>query len=657
MSRRSRGRPPVHTPVPEATALTRFLRAVHDLPWAQPGVLETYAGLFDWEIERRLRPACLAAGWVERGDVRVAAGRPPARLGLTPTGAALLDRPWSLALQAEALCRVACLDVARRVLVASTREGDARAPGRLAWALTPYSVPVQALRSETPYRGPKAPFDPERGLSALRWDALAAIERSTDRGSRWVSMAVWVDPGDIRLTWFSQQCRALRAWRRRSEFAREPGRFPIVLVVAAHEGRRSDMIRLWRESTRQAEPEITLRWATLSELSSGGERLDWQDSAGARVPLWARVPGVHRSLAAPQTHVGAWCGVASATLSVSPLRLRRGLVARARVDSSLSALRLTALQRELSARERALCVAVGNYPLLTRRDHAHVSGLDESHTRAALRRLVVLGLVQRDDSGRHWLSWDGVAWSAAQAGLPPEAYARLRRWPVERHNGAPRLSVQGLMDQADHTRAVIDVLVGVKRAFGNGALQLASWDQVTPLQGFVGTTAGRRPVRGWARIEGARVIPDAVAALVWRERSGKATIVARFWLELDRGTIRGTRLMRKLKRYYSAGGPGQGWLGRPERILVIVREGGEGRLRLWQRRLRALDAAYHTRLDIRLTRWDLVADDAGGVHLLRAAWRSQRAGPMEAPFAETMAVNRETRMLAVRPTIAARSLT
>ena len=68
MSRRSRGRPPVHAPVTEATALTRFLRAVHDLPWAQQAVIETYAGLFDWEIERQLRPACLAAGWVERGE-------------------------------------------------------------------------------------------------------------------------------------------------------------------------------------------------------------------------------------------------------------------------------------------------------------------------------------------------------------------------------------------------------------------------------------------------------------------------------------------------------------------------------------------------------------------------------------------------------------
>lgn len=640
MSRRSRGRPPVHAPVTEATALTRFLRAVHDLPWAQQAVIETYAGLFDWEIERQLRPACLAAGWVERGDVRVASGRAPARLGLTPTGAALLERPWSLALQAEALCRVASLDVARRVLTLCASAGDAGQQGRLAWALTPYTVPVQALRSETPYMGPKAPFDPERGLSALRWDALAAIERPTDLGPRWVAVAVWVDPGDVQLTGFSQQCRALRAWRRRSELASEPARFPIVLVVAAHEGRRSDMIRLWRESARHAEPEIVLRWVTFADLvagggAAGGEPVVWQDSAGTRLPLWARVRGARSPLAAPRTHVGAWWGDEPAPLTLPPLRLRRGLVARARVEASLPALRLAALQLALSARERAVCVAVGNYPLLTARDHAHVSGLDESHTRAALRRLIDLGLILRDDSGQHWLSWDGVAWSAAQAGLPPEAYARQRRWPVERRHGTPRLSVQGLVDQADHTRAVIDILVGVKRALGHGALQLASWDQVTPLQGFVGPTDGRRRDRGPARIEGARVIPDAVAALVRRERSGKATLVARFWLELDRGTIRGGRLMRKLKRYYSAGGPGQGWRGRPERILVIVREGGEGRLRLWQRRLRALDAAYHTRLDIRLTRWDLVADATGGVHLLRAVWRSQRAGPMEAPFPET----------------------
>lgn len=638
MSRRSRGRPPVHAPVPEATALTRFLRAVHDLPWAQQAVIETYAGLFDWEIERQLRPACLAAGWVERGDVRVASGRASARLGLTPTGAALLERPWSLALQAEALCRVASLDVARRVLTLCARVGDAGHPGRLAWALTPYTVPVQALRSETPYMGPKAPFDPERGLSALRWDALAAIERPTDVGPRWVAVAVWIDPGDIHLSWFSQQCRALRAWRRRSEFT--PERFPIVLVVAAHEGRRSDMIRLWRESARHAEPEIVLRWTTLADLATNGEHSLWQDSAGTRLPLWARVRGVCSPLAAPRTHVGAWWGAEPAPLTLPPLRLRRGLVARARIEASLPALRLTALQLALSARERVVCVAVGNYPLLTARDHARVLGLDEGHTRAALRRLLELGLILRDESGQHWLSWDGVAWSAAQAGLPPDAYARLRRWPVERQCGAPRLSVQGLIDQADHTRAVIDVLVGVKRVLGNGALQLTSWDQVTPLQGFVGPTDSRRRGRGRARIEGARVIPDAVAALIRRERSGHPTLVARFWLELDRGTIRGARLMRKLKRYYSAGGPGHGWRGRPERILVIVREGGEGRLRLWQRRLRALDAAYHTRLDIRLTRWDLVADDADGVHLLRAVWRSQRAGPMEGPFAETQLPSR-----------------
>ncbi|MBL8097221.1 MAG: replication-relaxation family protein [Anaerolineales bacterium] len=617
---------------------------MHDLPWAQQAVLETYAGLFDWEIERQLRPACLTAGWVERGDVRVASGRAPARLGLTPTGAALLERPWSLALQAEALWRVAALDVARRVLAMCARVGDAGHHGRLAWALTPYTVPVQALRSETPYMGPKAPFDPERGLSALRLDALAAIEWPTDRGPRWVAIAVWVDPGDIRLTRFSQQCRALRAWRRRSEFAREPERFPIVLVVAAHKGRRTDMIRLWRESARHAEPEIALLWVTLSDLASGGpasggpacggEHLDWQDSVGTRVPLWARVRGARNPLAAPRTHVGAWWGTELAPLIVPPLRLRRGVVARARVEASNPTLRLTALQLALSARERALCAAVGNYPLLTARDHARVSGLDDSHTRAALRRLQALGLILRDDSGQHWLSWDGVAWSAAQAGLSPEAYARLRRWPVERPNGKPRLSVQGLVDQADHTRAVIDVLVGVKRALGSGELQLATWDHVTPLQGFVGSPEDRRRAGVQARIEGARVIPDAVAALVRRERSGKAMIVTRFWLELDRGTIRGARLMRKLKRYYSAGGPGRGWFGRPERILVIVREGGEGRLRLWQRRVRALDAAYHTRLDIRLTRWDLVANADGGVHLLRAVWRSQRAGPMEAPFPE-----------------------
>jgi hypothetical protein len=120
----------------------------------------------------------------------------------------------------------------------------------------------------------------------------------------------------------------------------------------------------------------------------------------------------------------------------------------------------------------------------------------------------------------------------------------------------------------------------------------------------------------------------------WRgsSESGSTAVDTHFWLEIDRHTVRGEALSKKLARYYEVGGPREGWIGRQARILIVVERDDEGRLQSIRRRLLALNAQYRAQLDVRLTRVDLLDDGQEGLDPTRKVWRTLESSAFVSAF-------------------------
>jgi hypothetical protein len=220
------------------------------------------------------------------------------------------------------------------------------------------------------------------------------------------------------------------------------------------------------------------------------------------------------------------------------------------------------------------------------------------------------------------LSPQGLKLLGTQAGFAAREYAILRRWPIQvppkpdkRH--AIELSTKNFKKHAAHARMALDFMLGLIQVAGRLPLYLVTWD-LEYLYVF-------RNRQGPVLVPGSErshqtVIPDAVGSVSVTLPEGTAQ-VTEFWLEIDRGQLRGTRLRRKLAKYYQARGGYAGTLGWLPRLLIVVRDGDERRAQALARRIRQLDGLYGRRLDVLIARNDQMRRPDQIIDPARQIWR------------------------------------
>jgi len=199
------------------------------------------------------------------------------------------------------------------------------------------------------------------------------------------------------------------------------------------------------------------------------------------------------------------------------------------------------------------------------------------------------------------LTGQGLALVAAQWGYSPAEYAKLRRWPMRLdggHRGKPLYSVDRLMACREHTRLIVEFLVGLRRNGLQARMQLLQWDYVQCLQ--YPTFPAASP-KSRSRFPQNRVIPDAVGTVRAFNEAGTHFVDTDFWLEVDRNNERGQALMNKLIRFYRVGGSQIGRFQYKPRLLLVIDPASEARLQTFCQRLRWLNERYHVSLDARLT--------------------------------------------------------
>lgn len=605
----------LHPYLDDETGLALFLKAVGDHPWATMGLILSYSGLLDWEVEKRYQQLALDRGLVERADVP-ALKRAPRRFGLTPMGAAALGRPWLCAQMGDTLLRAVALDVTRLLLTEWVGETNG-----MVWAMSPFTVPASNI---APQKGRG-----RAGYRTLRMDGLACLRLTP---TEYVNFALMADPGGIKLDWFFHQFRSWYVWRQRSEFKGSVGVFPTLVMVAANESRRMQLTCLWREAAYADMGPLRLRITTYAALAHSAvlER-PWWNERGQQTQLWGGLMAASQPSPRPTS---AWGGgwnprgdnaqvFASLPPSIQPHK--PSLLAWAGQPKQAENLlaTLVRLQLKVSAQGRRLLERVGEYPLITSNELAIVTGLTADTVRPGLNEIESLGLIGHpapDETG-YVLTWLGVAWLAAQAGHAPNAYAALMRWPMRRDEaGRPRYSAEAMLANRKHTRCIMGFLIGLRHYGPRQRLALRVWDHVQCMREFPTSATSRG--RGPRSLQPARVLPDALGQV--RSFGEKATqfVDTDFWLEVDLGTKQGRALTDQLKRFYLVGGPRDGLFGRSARILIIVARDDEARLQKLRRRIRALNKRYHTQLDVRLTRLDLLEDEGGRLNPTRKVWRT-----------------------------------
>lgn len=622
----------------------RFVLAVYRHPWARPSLIQAYSGLSRKAIERVARPLALKHGWVERGDLPGPA-RSAQRFGITPTGTAYLGKPFSRVALRDAYLRAHHLDGVRQLLAEWKWM-----PGTI-WSCSPFTVSAKHIRpprsphkpKPKPSKKPKAGEYGDGAYHSLRFDALACVRVAS---GEYRHIAVWVDPGHLSLDWFYHQFRSAYAWSRRSEFRSQRMNFPFpaFVVLAASEGRRQEMLRLWREAHRSGEHPLWLRLTTVANLALPAEkRLWWSERRDEIKGDWNRLIGFDHNTLAPASATSEWWGEPADANSAIPFqprptkRLPLSLLAWAKRAKSRKA-SIVRLHQRLSQRGRALLDCVGQYPLITPNDLAVVLDYKPKAVAEGMGELAELGLIHRpraDEPGYALTSW-GLELLAAQVGLSPKEYAKLRRWPTRIENRVVMYAVEGFLACRRHTQLVQDFLVGLRRYGPLAQMLLLAWDQVQcaveyPFQPTEKQAQSQTQLSA-SRSTPPRISPDGKGSV----RAYGATLAqftdTTFWLEVDRSTEKGQVLLSKLARYYrlQSGSltPPAEW----PRLLMVVERDDEARLQALRRRLVRLNKFYNRALNVRLTRVDLLDDGTGRLDPTKNVWRTLDASEFVGAF-------------------------
>jgi hypothetical protein len=629
-----------------------FLEAVGDHPWAGLPLIQAYGGLRVWEIDDVAHPlAEKKYGLVEQAQVSTPSGRvPPRRFGLTPAGAAAIGRRFSRPFMGHALLSALKLDSGRQLLTESVGEAQS-----MVWSLSPFSVPVKDLRPYKPaLKQNRREVEADYAYRNLCLDALACLKFAE---GAYLNVALLVDPEGIKLDWFFHQFRSFDAWARRPEFRECLRAVPLLIVVAANDQSRALLVRLWQEAAAWGMSPKRLRVTSLRALAQRPGERQWWDEHGRMTSLWGGLITFEMPCRKPEHPFGGWWGQqarddkdAHSPKAANRRRVRKpGVVHWANTFQSRPGRKptqedvlaeLIRAHLQLKAREREFLAEVGRYPLIRQGELSTILGRGPDDVSHGFATLEELGLVEQvgwgtglgtgqaqngsDQAGKpgYVLTWRGVALLAAQASFfDPVEYARLMNWPVKEENGQPRYSVDAWLASAEHNRLVLEFLVGLRRNEQSRRLRVYRWDHLNCRQGI----PSEKPLpkaRGWRLLYQTWISPDASGMVRAFGETDGHYVDTTFWLEVDRRGQRGTELWKKLSRYYQKGGARGGWVGQTPRLLIMVDREDEARLQALRRRLQVLNERYHFRLDVRLSRLDLLLDERGQLDPTRRAWRT-----------------------------------
>lgn len=608
-----------------------LLKAVGDHPWADHRWIQAYSGLSEWEM-LVTQSMAKEQGLIE--DVLIpSARRAPCRLGLTPAGAAKIGRRVTRGFLSEVLLCALKLDPARSLLTEWVGKCV------VIWSLSPYTLPAKhVITPRPPTENSEQEYKGDQIYRSLRLDGLACLKFGRDE---YLNVALLADPGDIKLDWFYHQFRSIYAWGRRREFEGRPRAFPVWVVVAANEARLGQLIQLWEATAAWGALPHTLRLTTYRALKLPANERVWWNELGRRTSLWGgAVPSELPSVKPSSAENGWWGRYVPTEAAVSvvpkpfvPKSKVTGLIRWAKRSRQPQA-QLVRDHLRVTAQQRKLLKRIGRYPLITVSELAIVVGMRLTHVSAGLhiskeQGLKAWGLVEHPAPGEsgYVLTWAGVKLLAAQAGFAPEEYAELVRWSVQYKDKKPRYSAQAWLTNREHTQLVLDFLVGLRRQGPAAGLNLRLWDHVQCVFAFPPQTASSEATDLLAFI-----IPDASGVVRAGRHLGAPYSDTYFWLEIDRGSINGRALMKKLARYYEVGGPREGLNGRPVRVLIVVERDDEARLQALRRRLITLNTHYRTQLDVRLTRVDLLEKKRGRLDPTRKVWRTLTSSEFVSAF-------------------------
>jgi hypothetical protein len=623
-----------------------LLKAVADLPWAEARLLQAYTRLAAHQL-RAAAHELVQSNQLDLAEIPTRARRAPQRYGLAPPGAARLGQRFAAPFWRRTLLAALCYDPARLVLFNLLHSVE------VVWALSPFTLAAEAVRAEgRPRLGGRPVPSGMRPYRSVPMDLLACLQ--LDIG-QYLNVLVIVDPGGVSLEPLQESLRSLSAWRRRGEFRGRTRTLPLTVSVAANEERAQAFIQYWRQSAPGAPGALrVMTWQALAQSNRRRQPFaDWR-WWNERHQVTAFWPGLTFSPSPsrrPNLAVTAWWAEPAGDLQEAnpdwppPFELKRraqvsGVIAQARLNKKKEpphtdsrALGLAAVDwhqaicdhLNTTAMGRRLLDRIGVFPLLTATDLALVVGLDAANVRREIALLRKAGLVDAahpaQDEGGYGLTWRGLTLLAVQAGHLPKPYAELRHWPVTEDEHGPRYSLEAALRVREHTDIVIEFLVGLRKAAERERLALQRWEH---MQTFEESLAhGTRAVR---------VMPDAEGCIRSFGPAPEHYVDTPFWLEVDRGTLNGRALQEKLRRYYRLRSDTPGVRGRRERLLIVVERDAEGRLRTLCRRLRTLDEAYHTRLDVRLTRLDLLDNGHGRLNPARRVWRTPYASTFRGAF-------------------------
>ncbi len=620
--------------LPDNARLGWFLVWVNAHPWARLSHIAALSDLGEHGTEVALALA-EKRGLVERLELAETA-RAERRCAITAGGAAAIGQPYDRVRLRDSFLQAQHLDLARQLL----REW---AP-RISWAVSPLVIPSRDVRPVRPpgqHQPKRDKNEPGNGpYRSLRLDALVCLWLHDDY---FVHLAIQAEPGLLDTAWSFQQYRSLHAWSKRDTWHGQPGRFPNFLVLASNGARREALMEAWREAAGSYDIPEKLRMMGVAELDQPAEQRVWKDEHGQRmVPPWQAGHWFQTISAPPGLDSRPWLG-GKPVPPASPSPSARKHAARKHFVSGLTAERaqknrqaaLLYAQRTLSARGRNLLAPIGQYPLIQPKDLAIVLGRSRQAINSGLQDLLELKLIEHPATQEpgYVLTSPGLALLAANVGMRPAEYARLRHWPTRPEGHALAYSAQGLLACQAHTRLVLDFLVGLRRYGPRARLGLVAWEHVDclyeyPFETLTGAPSKRPPKDAKDDVYHAphpavtRIIPDATGIVVAAGDSLDQVADTSFWLEVDRGTERGRALLDKFTRYYRHAQRLPPWERQLPRLLIVVEHNDQPRLDYLCRRLIALEKRYKFELDVRLTRADRLATSRHGLDPTRKVWRT-----------------------------------
>lgn len=388
---------------------------------------------------------------------------------------------------------------------------------------------------------------------------------------------------------------------------------------------------------------LSFRFIARDGLRLPEEQRVWRSEHGSRMKSpWHRLGASPYPSLPPPNHESGWWGERAerdrrAVIQVGPpLTLKRKLLGLLKwaARSTARTARLVRDQQAVSVRAQGLLSRVGQYPLITTRELAIILGQTYKNVALGLKELQEIGLIAHPnaDEAGYVLAHHGLALLAAQAGMTPTEYAKLRRWPVRRDGRQVHYAVDTLLICRAHTRLVMEFLVGLRRCGPRAHLKLLAWDHVQCIHEFPSELVARarkRETNPWRTDPNARrVIPDANGIVRAYGATPAQYVDKAFWLEVDRHTEKGKALMNKLNRFYRyclsmpSWPPSRAAEQERPRLLIVVERDDESRLQALRRRLLALNQRWRMKLDVRLTRVDLLDDGKDRLDPTRKAWRT-----------------------------------